>query len=164
MGIKESELVDGLECGGVASFLADALKSRRAFSFERLPEFYVPQSPRENGSGYPCQECDRVQQEVNPLQVHLFFRGERQETSLDSVVRDRPPHLDVAVQGVRLHSRWRARESRQRLSLGPLKRLSERSPPSRNLPPAISSGARGPRPSRRPGVKFPEGFLCRFSD
>jgi peroxiredoxin family protein len=28
MGIKESELVDGLECGGVASFLADALKSR----------------------------------------------------------------------------------------------------------------------------------------
>jgi len=28
MGIKESELVDGLECGGVASFLADSLKSR----------------------------------------------------------------------------------------------------------------------------------------
>jgi peroxiredoxin family protein len=28
MGIKESELVGGLECGGVASFLADALKSR----------------------------------------------------------------------------------------------------------------------------------------
>jgi peroxiredoxin family protein len=28
MGIKESELVAGLECGGVASFLADALKSR----------------------------------------------------------------------------------------------------------------------------------------
>ncbi|HLN91761.1 MAG TPA: DsrE/DsrF/DrsH-like family protein [Patescibacteria group bacterium] len=28
MGIKEAELVDGLECGGVASFLADALKSR----------------------------------------------------------------------------------------------------------------------------------------
>jgi peroxiredoxin family protein len=28
MGIKESELVDGLEYGGVASFLADSLKSR----------------------------------------------------------------------------------------------------------------------------------------
>ena len=28
MGIKESELVVGLECGGVASFLADSLKSR----------------------------------------------------------------------------------------------------------------------------------------
>lgn len=28
MGIKESELMAGLECGGVASFLADALKSR----------------------------------------------------------------------------------------------------------------------------------------
>ena len=28
MGITESELVDGLECGGVASFLADSLKSR----------------------------------------------------------------------------------------------------------------------------------------
>jgi peroxiredoxin family protein len=28
MGIKESELVSGLECGGVASFLADSLKSR----------------------------------------------------------------------------------------------------------------------------------------
>lgn len=28
MGIKESELVPGLECGGVASFLADSLKSR----------------------------------------------------------------------------------------------------------------------------------------
>ena len=28
MGIKESELVDGLESGGVASFLADSLKSR----------------------------------------------------------------------------------------------------------------------------------------
>ena len=28
MGLKESELVDGLECGGVASFLADSLKSR----------------------------------------------------------------------------------------------------------------------------------------
>jgi peroxiredoxin family protein len=28
MGIQESELVDGLESGGVASFLADALKSR----------------------------------------------------------------------------------------------------------------------------------------
>jgi peroxiredoxin family protein len=28
MGIRESELVDGLECGGVASFLADSLKSR----------------------------------------------------------------------------------------------------------------------------------------
>jgi len=28
MGIKESELVNGLECGGVASFLADSLKSR----------------------------------------------------------------------------------------------------------------------------------------
>jgi peroxiredoxin family protein len=28
MGIKESELVDGLECGGVATFLGDALKSR----------------------------------------------------------------------------------------------------------------------------------------
>jgi peroxiredoxin family protein len=28
MGIKESELVAGLECGGVASFLADSLKSR----------------------------------------------------------------------------------------------------------------------------------------
>jgi peroxiredoxin family protein len=28
MGIKESELVPGLECGGVASYLADALKSR----------------------------------------------------------------------------------------------------------------------------------------
>jgi peroxiredoxin family protein len=28
MGIKESELFAGLECGGVASFLADALKSR----------------------------------------------------------------------------------------------------------------------------------------
>jgi peroxiredoxin family protein len=28
LGIRESELVDGLECGGVASFLADALKSR----------------------------------------------------------------------------------------------------------------------------------------
>ena len=28
MGIRESELVAGLECGGVASFLADALKSR----------------------------------------------------------------------------------------------------------------------------------------
>ena len=28
MGIKESELVGGLECGGVATFLADALKSR----------------------------------------------------------------------------------------------------------------------------------------
>src|SRR5574341_1169592 len=27
MGIKESELVPGLECGGVASFLADSLKS-----------------------------------------------------------------------------------------------------------------------------------------
>ena len=27
-GIKESELVDGLECGGVASFLSDSLKSR----------------------------------------------------------------------------------------------------------------------------------------
>jgi peroxiredoxin family protein len=28
MGIKESELVPCLECGGVASFLADSLKSR----------------------------------------------------------------------------------------------------------------------------------------
>ncbi len=28
MGIKESELVGGLECGGVASFLGDSLKSR----------------------------------------------------------------------------------------------------------------------------------------
>ncbi len=28
MGITQSELVDGLECGGVASFLADSLKSR----------------------------------------------------------------------------------------------------------------------------------------
>jgi peroxiredoxin family protein len=28
MGIKESELVADLECGGVASFLADSLKSR----------------------------------------------------------------------------------------------------------------------------------------
>lgn len=28
MGIKESELVAGLECGGVASFLADSMKSR----------------------------------------------------------------------------------------------------------------------------------------
>jgi peroxiredoxin family protein len=28
MGIKESELVDGLECGGVATFLADSLKAR----------------------------------------------------------------------------------------------------------------------------------------
>jgi peroxiredoxin family protein len=28
LGIKESELVAGLECGGVASFLADSLKSR----------------------------------------------------------------------------------------------------------------------------------------
>jgi peroxiredoxin family protein len=28
MGIKQSELVSGLECGGVASFLADSLKSR----------------------------------------------------------------------------------------------------------------------------------------
>jgi peroxiredoxin family protein len=28
MGIKESELVEGIECGGVASFLADSLKSR----------------------------------------------------------------------------------------------------------------------------------------
>jgi peroxiredoxin family protein len=28
MGIQESELVGGLECGGVASFLADSLKSR----------------------------------------------------------------------------------------------------------------------------------------
>jgi peroxiredoxin family protein len=28
MGIKDSELVAGLESGGVASFLADALKSR----------------------------------------------------------------------------------------------------------------------------------------
>ena len=28
MGIKESELVGGLECGGVASFLADSLRSR----------------------------------------------------------------------------------------------------------------------------------------
>jgi peroxiredoxin family protein len=28
MGIQESELVEGLECGGVASFLADSLKSR----------------------------------------------------------------------------------------------------------------------------------------
>jgi peroxiredoxin family protein len=28
MGIKEAELVAGLECGGVASFLADSLKSR----------------------------------------------------------------------------------------------------------------------------------------
>jgi peroxiredoxin family protein len=27
MGISESELMDGLECGGVASFLADSLKS-----------------------------------------------------------------------------------------------------------------------------------------
>jgi peroxiredoxin family protein len=28
MGIKESELMSGLECGGVATFLADSLKSR----------------------------------------------------------------------------------------------------------------------------------------
>lgn len=28
MGINDSELVDGLECGGVASFLADSLKAR----------------------------------------------------------------------------------------------------------------------------------------
>jgi peroxiredoxin family protein len=28
MGIDQSELVDGLECGGVASFLADSLKAR----------------------------------------------------------------------------------------------------------------------------------------
>jgi hypothetical protein len=28
MGIKESELVAGLEFGGVAAFLADSLKSR----------------------------------------------------------------------------------------------------------------------------------------
>ncbi|MCI2430130.1 DsrE/DsrF/DrsH-like family protein [Candidatus Acetothermia bacterium] len=28
MGIKDEELIGGLECGGVASFLADALKSR----------------------------------------------------------------------------------------------------------------------------------------
>ena len=28
MGIKESELIAGLECGGVASFLADSLRSR----------------------------------------------------------------------------------------------------------------------------------------
>ena len=30
MGIKPSELQDGLECGGVATFLADSLKSRTA--------------------------------------------------------------------------------------------------------------------------------------
>jgi peroxiredoxin family protein len=28
MGINESELVAGLECGGVASFLGDSFKSR----------------------------------------------------------------------------------------------------------------------------------------
>jgi peroxiredoxin family protein len=28
MGISESELMEGLECGGVATFLADSLKSR----------------------------------------------------------------------------------------------------------------------------------------
>ena len=28
MGIKESELMGGLECGGGATFLGDALKSR----------------------------------------------------------------------------------------------------------------------------------------
>jgi peroxiredoxin family protein len=28
MGSRESELISGLECGGVASFLADSLKSR----------------------------------------------------------------------------------------------------------------------------------------
>jgi len=28
MGIKESELMPGLECGGVATFLGDALTSR----------------------------------------------------------------------------------------------------------------------------------------
>lgn len=28
MGIQEAELIDGLECGGVAAFLADSLKSR----------------------------------------------------------------------------------------------------------------------------------------
>ncbi len=28
MGVKESELAEGLECGGVASFLADSLKAR----------------------------------------------------------------------------------------------------------------------------------------
>jgi peroxiredoxin family protein len=31
MGISQSELMDGLECGGVATFLADALKSRASF-------------------------------------------------------------------------------------------------------------------------------------
>jgi peroxiredoxin family protein len=31
MGISESELMGGLECGGVATFLADALKSRASF-------------------------------------------------------------------------------------------------------------------------------------
>jgi peroxiredoxin family protein len=31
MGIKESELAPGLECGGVATFLGDALTSRAAF-------------------------------------------------------------------------------------------------------------------------------------
>ena len=30
MGIQESELVGGLECGGVATFLADSLQSRTA--------------------------------------------------------------------------------------------------------------------------------------
>jgi peroxiredoxin family protein len=31
MGISEAELMGGLECGGVATFLADALKSRASF-------------------------------------------------------------------------------------------------------------------------------------
>jgi len=31
MGVQESELMPGLECGGVASMLADALKSRATF-------------------------------------------------------------------------------------------------------------------------------------
>jgi peroxiredoxin family protein len=31
MGISQSELMDGLECGGVGTFLADTLKSRASF-------------------------------------------------------------------------------------------------------------------------------------
>ena len=34
LGIKESELVAGLECGGVASFLGDSLKSRTSLFFD----------------------------------------------------------------------------------------------------------------------------------
>ena len=42
MGIEESELVAGLECGGVGSFLADSLKSWTSCSYDVSTSNRIP--------------------------------------------------------------------------------------------------------------------------